>query len=66
MGISYTPRQGHGCTLKDGNLIGFRILLIAHVHVFCELHICVRFPRMVSILAQRNILVLVASCSIVS
>ena len=60
MGISYTPRWGRGYGLKDSDLIGFRILPKALVHVFGELRICVHFPRMASTLVQKNILVLVS------
>ena len=54
----YTPRWSRGYGLKDSNISGFRILLVAHAHVVGVLHTCVHFLRMVSILAQRNILVL--------
>ena len=52
--------MGPWLRIEDSDLISFRILPKALVHVFCELRIYVRFPRMASIRVQRNILVLVA------
>lgn len=64
MGIKLHSTMGPWLRIEDCDLIGFRILPKALVHVFGELRICVRFPRMAFIRVRRNILVLVVFYSI--